>query len=346
MSAAFPGSSIADGSHDLVVRRPEGLYCRVGGFFIDPWRPVDRAVITHAHADHARSGSRHYLASERGEQVLRSRLGNITLQCLAWGEVIDVGGVRVSLHPAGHVLGSAQVRLECRGEVWVVSGDYRLGSDATCDPFDPVACHTFITESTFGLPIYRWRQQAETFGEINRWWQENAGSGLASVLHCYSFGKAQRILAGVQADIGPIIVHGAVQPLNVAYRSTGIPLPETRLITEVTDRTQLRRALVLAPPSTAGSPWLKRFAPYSNAFASGWMQLRGARRRRSVDRGFVLSDHADWPGLQQAIRATGAQRIIVTHGFEAAMVRWLGESGLQAEAFETEYGQEDGEAGP
>ncbi len=333
---------------DLVVQRPEGLYCPPGEFFIDPWRPVDRAVITHAHADHARRGHGHYLAAAPAEGVLRSRLGDTRLQPLAYGEGVDHGGVRISLHPAGHVLGSAQVRIEHRGRVWVASGDYYVAGEtddpaegnSTCAPFEPVRCDCFITESTFGLPIYRWRPQREVFADINAWWQANADAGRASLVLAYSFGKAQRILAGVDAAIGPIVVHGAVEPLNRAYREAGVALPDTRLATELDDRELRRRALVIAPPSVQGSAWLKRFGDYSDAFASGWMQLRGARRRQAVDRGFVLSDHADWPGLQRAIAATGASRVIVTHGYEAVMVRWLAERGMQAGSFATEYGDD------
>ena len=334
---------------DLVVQRREGLYCPAGDFYIDPWRPVDRAVITHAHADHSRRGHGHYLAAAPAEGVLRARLGDINLQCVPYGEVIDHRGVRLSLHPAGHVLGSAQVRLEHAGRVWVASGDYyvagssddRREDNATCTPFEPVRCHCFITESTFGLPIYRWQPQATVFAAIDAWWRANAEAGRASLLMAYSFGKAQRILHGIDPSIGPLVVHGAVEPLNAAYRAAGVALPPTQLAADVTDKALLRRALVIAPPSVQGSVWTRRFGDHSDAFASGWMQLRGARRRRAVDRGFVLSDHADWPGLQRAIAATGAERVIVTHGYEAVMVRWLGDQGLEAGSFETEYGDSD-----
>jgi len=335
---------------DLVIERPEGLYCPPGDFYIDPWRPVDRAVITHAHGDHARRGHAHYLASAPSEGVLRARLGDdITLQTLAYGEAIEHHGVRLSLHPAGHVLGSAQVRLEHGGQVWVASGDYFVsgaGDDnRTCTAFEPVRCDCFITESTFGLPIYRWQPQHEVFADIDAWWRANADAGRASLLLGYSFGKAQRILAGVDAGIGPIVVHGAVEPLNQAYRAAGVLLPATQRVTDITDKASLARALVVAPPSVQGSAWTRRLGDYSDAFASGWMQLRGTRRRRAVDRGFVLSDHADWPGLQRAITATGATRVIVTHGYEAVMVRWLQEQGLQAGAFHTDYDDEREEQG-
>lgn len=329
---------------DLVVLRPQGLYCPQGDFYIDPWRPVDRAVITHAHGDHARMGHGHYLAAAPGEGVLRTRLGEIDLQPLAYGETIEHRGVRVSLHPAGHVLGSAQIRLEHGGRVWVASGDYKFMQgpdvDPTCPPFEPVRCDVFITESTFGLPIYRWQPQRALFAGIDAWWRANAAADRASVLFCYAFGKAQRVLAGIDPTIGPIFCHGAVEPLNRAYREAGVSLPTTTLVSTVTDKTAFRHGLVLAPPSAAGSTWLRRFGEFSDGFASGWMLLRGARRRRGLDRGFVLSDHADWAGLHAAIAASGAERVIVTHGQVAVMVRWLCENGLDAEAFETEYGDE------
>jgi putative mRNA 3-end processing factor len=326
---------------DLVVARPEGLYCTAGGFYIDAWRPVERTVITHAHGDHARYGSGRYLAAAPSEHVLRKRLGDVALELLPYGEAIEINGVRVSLHPAGHVLGSAQVRLEHRGQVWVVSGDYKLETDATCAPFELVRCDTFITESTFGLPIYRWAPQQEVFDAVNEWWRANAEENRPSVLYGYAFGKSQRLLAGVDPEIGPIVCHGAVEVLNEAYRRSGVDLPQTMRVSEVPDQTMLRRALVLAPPSAQATPWLRRFGQYSDGFASGWMQLRGARKRRSVDRGFVLSDHADWPALLDAIGGTGAERVIVTHGYSAALVRWFLEHGRQAEAFETEYGDEE-----
>jgi putative mRNA 3-end processing factor len=331
-------------SADLVVERPEGLYCPPGDFYIDPWRPVARAVVTHAHADHARGGHAHYLAAAPGAGVLRARLGAIALQTLAYGEAIDHHGVRLSLHPAGHVLGSAQVRLEHRGRVWVVSGDYYVsgaGDDnLTCAPFEPLRCDCFVTESTFGLPIYRWRPQREVYAEIDAWWAANAAAGRPSLLMGYSFGKAQRLLAGVDAAIGPVFVHGAVEPMNRAYREAGVALSPTRLLNDAVDKAELARALVIAPPSVAGSAWSRRLADASDAFASGWMQLRGARRRQGVDHGFVLSDHADWPGLMRAIAATGCERVIVTHGYEAVMVRWLQQQGLQAGSFRTEYGDD------
>jgi putative mRNA 3-end processing factor len=326
-------------SPDLVCQRAEGLYCPPGDFYIDPWRPVQRAVLTHAHGDHARRGHTNYLAARAGQHVLKSRLGDIELQTLDYGETVTLGAVRVSLHPAGHVLGSAQVRIEHAGRVWVVSGDYKLAPDPTCAPFEPVRCDTFITESTFGLPIYRWPAADAVYRDINAWWAANAAANRPSLLFCYAFGKAQRILAGIDATIGPVLVHGAVVPLNDAYAASGVQLPAVRRVADV-DKGEYRRALILAPPSAQGSLWMRRFPGFSDAFASGWMQLRGTRRRRALDRGFVLSDHADWPALSQAIAATGARRIIVTHGYTAPMVRWLAEQGFEASAYATEFGDD------
>jgi putative mRNA 3-end processing factor len=297
-------------------------------------------VITHAHGDHARVGHGHYLAAAPGVGVLKSRLGDISVDGLEYGERTTHNGVTISLHPAGHVLGSSQVRMECGGEVWVASGDYKVEPDVTCAPFEPVRCDTFITESTFGLPIYRWEPEQQVMDEINRWWRKNADEGRCSVVFAYAFGKAQRILAGLDPAIGPIVCHGAVEPLNKVYRAGGVELPPTLMVSDI-DKAALRRALVVAPPSASGSPWMKRFGDYSDAFASGWMLLRGARRRRGVDRGFVLSDHADWPGLMSAIKATEAEQVIVTHGSIPTMVRWLCQNGLDAKGFNTEYGDEE-----
>lgn len=330
----------------LLEHTARGLYCAAGDFYIDPWRPVDRAVITHAHADHARPGHARYLAARPAEGVLRSRLGaGMALDCVEYGEVRHLNGVQVSLHPAGHVLGSAQVRVEHRGEVWVVSGDYKLDADPTCAPFEPVRCHTFVTESTFGLPVYRWEAPQRIFAKVNAWWAANAAAGRASVLYGYAFGKAQRILMGVDAGIGPIFVHGAVQVLNEAYRASGVALPETLQVSEVARKFDFSRALVVAPPSAQATPWLRRFGDFSDGFASGWMAIRGAKKQRNVDLGLVLSDHADWPSLLRAIEASEASRVLVTHGSVPVMVRYLRERGLEADALETPFAGEGGSDG-
>jgi putative mRNA 3-end processing factor len=310
----------------LLELRERGLYCPAGDFYIDPWEPVERAIVTHAHSDHACPGSRSYLAAAPGETLLRQRLGSdAAIQTLDYGEPVTLSSVRVSLHPAGHILGSAQVRIESAGEVWVVSGDYKLASDPTCPPFEPLRCHSFVTESTFGLPIFRWPGAEQVLQDIHAWWSANQAAGKASVLFGWPLGKMQRVLAGLDPGIGSIHAHGAVERVNRIYRECGIALPATP-----PPEGDMRRALILAPPGWQGSPWMKRFGAASTALVSGWMRIRGTRRRRSLDRGFVLSDHADWPALLSAIDETRAETVWVTHGFRAPLVRWLEEHGRQA----------------
>jgi putative mRNA 3-end processing factor len=327
---------------DPVVLRPEGLYCPAGDFHIDPWRPVPRAVITHGHGDHARSGSGEYHTTDAGLPILRWRLGEQRYAAHAYGDVFDLGRARVSLHPAGHVLGSAQVRIETDAGVWVASGDYKRQPDPTCAPFEVVPCDTFITESTFGLPIYRWPSTADVARDIVAWRDECAAEGVAAVLFCYALGKAQRLLAELAACTDtPAHVHGAIASGVVVYRDAGIRLLETIPIDEHAKGTDYAGQLVLAPPSAAGSPWMRRFRRAQTGFASGWMLLRGNRRRRNVDRGFVVSDHADWPALLSTIAQTGASRVIATHGNTDALVRVLDERGVRAGTFSTDYGGED-----
>jgi putative mRNA 3-end processing factor len=323
-----------------------GLYCEAGDFHVDPWEPVERAVITHAHGDHARAGSASYLCSREGQGVLRTRLGAaVSIQAMDWGEPTNINGVRVSLHPAGHILGSAQIRVEYRGEVWVASGDYKTDPDPTCTPFELLRCDTFITESTFGLPIFRWCPEWQVFDDIRAWWRGNRAAGRTSVLFGYALGKAQRLLAGLaDADIGPIYTHGAVERLNRDYRAAGVRLADTTYAGDVPRGHDFAAtgSLVVAPPSAAGSTWLRRFGNVSTGFASGWMRIRGTRRRRALDRGFVLSDHVDWPSLLAAIEGTGAQRVWVTHGTREPLVRWLTERGTEARALAAHWkGEED-----
>lgn len=331
-------------ANTLLVLTDAGLYCPAGDFYIDPWRSVDRAVVTHAHADHLTWGCRRYLVSREGEWVTKARVGSSGVETIPYGEIKHINGVSVSLHPAGHILGSAQIRVEYRGEVWVVTGDYKLEPDATCSPFELVKCHTFVTESTFGMPIYRWQPQAEVFQQINHWWRANQQAGKASVIYGYALGKAQRLIMGVDASIGPIYTHGAVERVNHEYRRSGIPLPAT-IHAATAEKPDWRKALIVAPPSARATPWLRRFGTISTAFASGWMRIRGARRQRSVDRGFVMSDHVDWDALMTVIPETGAQRVWVTHGYTAIVTRWLLEHGIEAQAVSTRYeGERDDSA--
>lgn len=327
------------GNGDLLLRNTaRGLFCEAGDFYIDPWQPVSTAIITHSHSDHARSGSTSYLCEASGQALLQERLGpDARIESLPYGESLTRNGVRVSLHPAGHMLGSAQIRLEYRGRVCVVSGDYKLEPDGVSVPFEPVRCHLFVTECTFGLPVFLWRLQAEVFQEINEWWRENAARGRTSIVFGYALGKAQRLLRGLTADHQPIFLHGAIERFLPAHQQAGVVFPSWSKAEPKLVKAAAGRGLVLAPMSAAHSPWLRSLGEVSKAFASGWMQIRGARRRYSMDRGFVLSDHVDWPGLLETIRATGAETIWATHGYTAPLVRWLREQGRDAEAVETRF---------
>jgi putative mRNA 3-end processing factor len=323
---------------DLLTLTPRGLYCPPGDFYVDPWEPVERAIITHAHSDHARPGSQRYLTTPEGRLVLQNRMGSeAVVDTLAYGEPLTLGGVHVSLHPAGHLLGSAQVRIEHQGQVWVVSGDYKTAADPTCAPLEPLRCDVFISESTFGLPIYRWPESSSVIDDIRQWWQDNREEGLVSILFTYALGKAQRVIASLGEGPGPILCHGAVESVNACYRASGVELPPTGLVQGAAGKKSWQGALIVAPPSAMGSAWLRKFGDISTAFASGWMLVRGTRRRKAMDRGFVLSDHADWTGLCETIFATGAQRVLITHGATAAMSRYLREQGLQAEVLETRF---------
>jgi len=325
---------------DIVQLRPEGLYCPAGRFYIDPWRPVSTAVITHGHGDHARTGMGRYHTSAEGLPILQWRLGEQDYRRHEYGEAFTLGKARVSLHPAGHVLGSAQVRIEAEGQVWVVSGDYKRQPDPTCSPFEAVPCDTFITEATFGLPIYRWPAASDVARDIVSWRDHCAARGEAAILYCYALGKAQRLLAELAPFLDrPVYLHGAIAVGVDVYRQAGIALAETRRVLDA-ESADFAGELVLAPPSAAGSPWLRRFRKAQQGFASGWMRLRGNRRRRNMDRGFILSDHADWPDLLRTIRETGASRVIATHGDTYALVRILNETGVAAETLATQFGDE------
>lgn len=327
---------------DIVQLRPEGLYCPPGDFYIDPWRPVARAVITHGHGDHARAGMGEYYTSRAGLPILQWRLQEQTFHPYDYGEVFRLSNAQVSLHSAGHVLGSAQVRIEAHGGTWVVSGDYKRQPDPTCAPFEVVPCDTFITESTFGLPIYRWPDTADVARDIVQWRDHCAARGEAAILYCYALGKAQRVLAELMAHTDkPVLLHGAMATGVDVYRRAGVAMVRTQLISEMPAGSDFAGELVLAPPSAAGSPWLRRFRNAQQGFASGWMRVRGNRRRRNMDRGFVISDHADWPDLMRTIRETGAGRVIVTHGDTHALVRALNDDGIAAEALTTQFGEDD-----
>ena len=321
----------------LIEFTDKGMYCPQADVYIDPWRAVNKALITHGHSDHARYGSAAYFTHHQNVPIIKRRLGNIEVTGFNYEETILINGVTFSFHPAGHVLGSSQIRVEYKGEVWVASGDYKTEADGVCEPFTPVKCHTFITESTFGLPVFNWSSQKHIMDEINHWWQSNVNNGKASVILAYSLGKAQRILCNINAEIGPVYVHGAVAEMNEACAEAGLLLPPYQKVTAGLVKDDFRKALIIAPSSANNTPWMKKFEPYATAVASGWMALRGARHWQAADKGFVLSDHADWPSLNQAVAETGAENIIATHGYTEAFANWLTEKGYNARMVQTGF---------
>ncbi len=327
----------------LITFTPDGLYCAAGGFYIDPWRAVDRAVITHAHSDHSRSGMNHYLAHHDSYHFMKARLGEeIDLETMPYGERRKIGDVIVSLHPAAHIIGSAQVRVEHNGEVWVVSGDYKTEDDGISGAFEPVRCHTFITESTFGLPIYRWKTQAEIMERIHLWVQGNQAMGRNSVLVAYSLGKSQRLIHGLAKYGYPIFGHGATYNMHAAFRKLRPDIPDITYLTKDIPKDAVKDGIIICPGSAVDTPWMKRWSPYALGVCSGWMQVRGAQRRRNADAGFILSDHADWPGLLEAIDATGAECVYATHGFSATLARYLRETrGIRADVVKTSFGEDE-----
>lgn len=329
----MPSSS----SSDLLQFTPKGIWCPAADVYIDPWKPVKKAMITHGHSDHSRYGHEAYLCTETAAPAIRYRLGDIRLQTIEFGQTIQMNGVKFSFHPAGHILGSAQIRVEYQGEVWVASGDYKLEDDGLAEAFEPVRCDTFITESTFGLPVFDWRPQESVFADINQWWRSNAEAGKVSLITAYSLGKAQRLLRGLDSSIGKLFTHGAVENINEVMREQGVSLPDTIRVVAEHQTNDFPGHLVVAPPSAINSSWSKKFKPLEVAIASGWMTLRGARRRRAVGRGFVLSDHVDWKDLNRAVAETGAGRVIVTHGYTSVYTKYLRQQGLDAQAAETEY---------
>jgi putative mRNA 3-end processing factor len=318
-------------ANDLLQFSASGIYCPIGDFYIDPTKRVSKAVITHAHSDHARRGMGHYLAHKDSIPIMKLRLGKkISFQAVEYGEKIEINGVSVSFHPAGHIIGSAQIRVEYKGEVWVASGDYKVEDDGLTVPFEAIKCHAFITETTFALPVFRWQPQAEVVQEINDWWAANAAIGRTSFLSAYALGKAQRLLHIVNHDIGPVYTHSSVAVVNAAFRERGIKLKTDIPITDSVSKEDLAKALVIAPGTTGNLAHLPKLGNYSLGMASGWMMLRSMRKGRGADRAFILSDHADWDGLNQAIQATEAERVFLTHGYTRQYAQWLNSQGIEA----------------
>lgn len=325
---------------DLLSFNDKGIYCQQGDFYIDPWKPVPRAVITHAHSDHARQGNESYLCHHFTKPLLQLRLGDISVQSVEWGEPVFINGVKVSLHPAGHIIGSSQIRVEYQGMVWVASGDYKTENDGISGGMEIIPCDVFITESTFGLPIYDWKSQQELWYDIQNWILSNRDKGVNSVLIAYSLGKAQRLLKCIAEISSSIYAHGAICNVQEVLVQTGFQFPNVIRVSPEMTKAKFQADIIIAPPSAENSAWMNRFYPYSLGVCSGWMQVRGNSRRRNVDAAFPLSDHADWKGLISVIRATSAKKVYVTHGFQSAFSRYLNDIGIESEEVKTEFGDE------
>ncbi|MEE1944103.1 ligase-associated DNA damage response exonuclease [Pedobacter sp. KR3-3] len=328
----------------LIKFTNKGIYCPQGNFYIDPWHPVDYAVTTHGHADHVKWGNKNYLCHELTKPILQQRYGlSDNIQTLPYHEEIDINGVKLSLHPAGHVIGSAQIKLAYKGEICVVSGDYKVEYDGISTAFEPVKCHTFVTESTFGLPIYHWQPQELIFEQMRDWIAINHLKGKTSILIAYSLGKAQRLLKNLAGNY-PIYVHQSIANLNEGFKAAGVALTNTIKITPETKKEAMQKGVVIVPPALADGKWIKSLQQPATGICSGWMMVRAGRRWRSADAGFALSDHADWPGLLTAIKATGAEKVFVTHGSSAVFAKYLNEIGIRAEEVTTRYGNDDDES--
>lgn len=325
----------------LIKFTNKGIYCKQGNFYIDPWHPVDYAVTTHGHADHVKWGNKNYLCHELTKPILQQRYGlSDNVQTLPYHQTVDINSVKLTLFPAGHVIGSSQIKLEYKGEICVVSGDYKVEYDGISTAFEPVKCHTFVSESTFGLPIYNWQAQEIVFEQIKSWITDNHLKGKTSILVAYSLGKAQRLIKNL-GDEYPIYVHNSIANLNESFIAAGVELPNTIRITPDLKKEELQKGIVIVPPALADGKWIKSLQQPAIGVCSGWMAVRAGRRWRSADAGFALSDHADWQGLLTAIKATNAEKVFVTHGSTAVFAKYLNEIGISAEEVTTKYGAED-----
>jgi len=325
----------------LVKFTKKGIYCIPGKFYLDPWYPVKYAVISHGHADHARWGNQHYLCQNDSKAILKHRLGkDISIESLGYNQPKNINGVQVRFFPAGHVIGSAQIKLEYKGFVVVFSGDYKTQPDFISTPFEPVKCHEFITESTFGLPIYKWKTEQELQQELQNWVLQNQQNNRTSVFLGYSLGKAQRILKLIE-HVDEVFVNSAIHNLNTAISNSGIDLPKSTVIASDFKKENVQGKIVILPPALLGSKLIKKIPNAATAICSGWMHIRGNRRWKGVDAGFAVSDHADWEGLLQAVKATEAEKVYVTHGSQAVFSKYLNEIGIEAHELKTEFGEEE-----
>ena len=329
-------------AQDLIVLTDKGLYCGPGDFYIDAWKPVHRVVVTHGHSDHAHPDMGEYYCSPQTAPILRWRLGEQNIHTLDFGKSVTMGEVQVSLHPAGHILGSSQVRVQHGDETWVFTGDFKREPDPTCEPFELVPCDTLICEATFAYPVYAWPSTDEEIQKILSWLEHCRTGGKAAILYAYSLGKSQRVLAGLAGRLEqPVLLHGAIARGVAVYQQAGIKLAASLRVADVPSDTDFSGRLIMAPPSAQDSAWCRRFGQFEQAFASGWMLLRGNRRRRNVQRGFVISDHADWQELIDTIEQSGAQRVIATHGNTDILIPYLQQRGIRAERLRTTFGEEE-----
>jgi putative mRNA 3-end processing factor len=323
----------------LLVFNSNGIYCSQADVYIDAWRPVKKAIISHGHADHSKYGHGQYITHHLNVPIIKHRLGEINVKGVEWGETFTINNVKFSLHPAGHIIGSSQIRVEHKDEIWVYTGDYKTENDGISEAFSPIKCNTLITECTFGLPVFKWQPQHQVFDQINSWWLENKNQKMTSVILGYSLGKAQRILKHLDPSIGKIYTHATIENMTEILRLNH-DFPETHRITKDTKKQDLLGHIVIAPPSAQGSPWIRKMVPYVTASASGWMSTRGARRRRAIDKGFVLSDHADWNGLLSAIKETNCEKVICTHGYTDIFSNYLRSIGYDARTEQTQFEEE------
>lgn len=319
----------------LIEFNQKGIYCTVGDFYIDPNVKVETAVITHAHSDHARRGSLKYISHKYTKPLIESRINAKNVIPYDYGEEFEINGVKVSLFPSGHVIGGAQVKIEHDGEVVVITSDFKTEDDGISGKFIPIKCDTLVMESTFAQPIYKWDPQEMVYSDMNEWWKTNKVLGRASVIFCYSLGKAQRILANIDPEIGPIVVDDSIDNMNQIIRDMGLKLPITQDIRSLSIN-EKKEALILTSSYSLKNGWLNQAKPYALAEASGWMKI-DRFRRGYIDRGFVLSDHADWDSLNQVVKDTEAKEVYVMHGFTKQFAAWLNKNGIKAqEAYSTD----------
>lgn len=320
----------------LLQLTSRGIYCHVADVYLDPIQKVSNAIISHGHGDHIKAGCKNHLCTESALPVIQHRLANpdAVFQGIPYGRSVYINGVSFTFYPAGHIIGSAQIKVEYQGEIWVYTGDFKIENDGLAEEFEPVPCHHLITESTFGLPLFRWKKQESVYDEINQWWAENRKNGITSVISAYALGKSQRLIHGLDTSIGPVICHATIQQTHQIIRNQGFHLPHTYSFSRQTPKELLKGVLVIAPPPVCEGSWINKFAPFEIASVSGWMTLEKRRISGQHKKSFVLSDHADWDALNKAVEYSGAENIYTTHGYVDQFARHLSGKGYNAQVLE------------